>query len=144
MKMQSVQPNVRIHAVVLAIVLCMTLLFVAMTRTEEMAARLFCGLFGVIIGVVLVYAYRKEACLAYTHLIVSGAITDVARGRRGSLKIKYRFVALNGVEYRGESNWGSRRISVGEDVVIAYNPRDPTINQPLKGFLFYSFQPYGS
>jgi hypothetical protein len=48
------------------------------------------------------------------------------------LRIKYRFVALNGVEYRGESDWGSRRISAGADVVILYNPLQPTVNQPLK------------
>jgi hypothetical protein len=142
-QMPNLRPSLRIHAVI-AILLCMTLAFVAVTRTEEIAARLFFGFLGVVVTVVLISAYRKETALAHDHMIVVGTITDIMTGRRGGHTIKYRFVALNGSEYTGESDWGARRISMGADVVVLYNPLQPTINQPVTRFLFYSFQPYGS
>lgn len=143
--MPTVRPNVRVHAVVVVILLCITLGFVATTRTEKTAARIFFGAFGIVIAVALIYTYRKEAMLAHDHMIGAARVTDVMIGRRGGRMIKYRFVALNGLEYTGESNyWGRLPILVGADVVVVYSPLQPTVNRLLKQFLFYSLQPYGS
>jgi hypothetical protein len=142
--MRSLRPTLRIHAVAVAIMLCLTLVFVALTRTEELIARLFFGFFSLVVPAMLIAIYRKETMLANDHLIASATITEVTRGRRGRRNIKYRFVALNGVEYRGESDWARKIASGGTSVTIMYKPLAPAVNQPLTRFLFYSFDAYGS
>jgi hypothetical protein len=124
--------------------LCLTLLFVALTRREEFITRLFFGVFSLVISAVLTAIYRKETMLANDHLIASATVTEVTRVRRGRRHIKYRFVALNGLEFRGESDWGRKTISGGTSITIMYKSLDPAVNQPLARFLFYSFDAYGS
>ena len=143
-QMADLKPTVRV-SVVVAILLCTTLGFVSMTGTEQTAARFFFGGFDLVIAFALIYEYRKEAILARDHIIVGAVVTDIRTGRRGGRRIKYKFVALNGLQYRGESDyWGRLSISLGSDILVLYSPLQPTINQPLKQFLFYSFQPCGS
>src|SRR5262249_20379602 len=144
-QMPNIRPNMRVHAVVSAILLCIALGLVAMTRTEQVGARLFFGVFDIVITFALIYEYRKETILAHDHAIVAGTVTNILPGRRGGRRIKYRFVALNGLQYRGESDyWRRLPMGVGSDVVLLYRPLEPTVNQPVQQFLFYSFQSYGS
>lgn len=140
--MPDLRPNLKIHAVVLAILLCATLMWVALGKTEQSSARLFFGVFAIVISAVLIYVYRKEATLAYEHIIVAGTITAIKKRPRRKQVIKYRFVALNGAEFIGKSDWEGQ-INVGREIVVLYNPLDPRTNQPLERFLFYSFQAYG-
>jgi hypothetical protein len=143
--MQSLRATLRIHVVVLAVLLCLTLAFVAITTDEGLIARLFFGLFcSVIAGVVLV-VYRKESAIAEDHVIVSGTVTEVKLGHRGRRNIRYHFVALDGLQYGGESDWGVvKPISVGADLLVLYKPLDPAVNQPLTRFWLYSFHAYAS
>jgi hypothetical protein len=135
----DLRPSLRIHAVILATLFCATLAFVAMDRTEQIAVRVFFALFGMVISIVLLYAYRKEAMLAHNHMVVAGTVAAIRTRPRGQRVIKYTFVALNGTEYIGKSDWGGR-INIGAEIVVLYNPLEPTANQPLRRFLFYSFQ----
>jgi hypothetical protein len=141
--MPDLRSSLKIHAVILAILCCATLAFVAMDRTEQIAVRVFFGLFGIGISIVLLYAYRKEAMLAHDHMVVGGTVTAIKTRPRGQRRIKYRFVALNGLEYTGKSDWG-RQINTGAEITILYKPLEPTVNQPLRRFLFYSFQTDGA
>jgi len=140
--MPDLRSRLKIHAVVLAILFCATLAFVAMDKTEPIAVRVFFGLFGIAISIGLVYAYRKEAILAHDHMVVGGTVTAIRTRPRGQRRIKYRFVALNGLEYTGKSDWG-RQVNTGAEIAILYKPLEPTVNQPLRRFLFYSFQTDG-
>ena len=142
--MHALRPTLRIHVVTVAIMLSLTLLFVAFSRKEELIARLFFELFSLVVPAVLIMIYRKETTLADDHLIASAAVTEVTRGRRGRRYIKYRFIALNGLEYRGESDWGRSTGSGETSVTVMYKTLDPAVNQPLTRFLFYSFDAYGS
>lgn len=141
--MPNLRTSLKIHAVGLAILFCTTLAFVAMDRTEQIARRLFFGLFDIGISIVLLHVYRKEALLAHDHMVVGGTVTAIKTRPRGQRWIKYRFVALNGLEYTGKSDWG-RQITRGAEIAILYKPLEPTVNQPLRRFLFYSFQADGA
>jgi hypothetical protein len=137
--MPDLRSSLKIHAVVLAILFCATLAFAAMDRTEQIAVRVFFGIFDIGISIVLLYAYRKEALLAHDHMVVGGTVTAIKTRPPGQRRIKYTFVALNGLEYTGKSDW-SRQIKTGAEIVILYKPLEPIVNQPLRRFLFYSFQ----
>jgi len=141
--MPDLRSSLKIHAVGLAILFCATLAFVAMDRTEQIAVRVFFGIFDIGISIVLLYAYRKEAILAHDHMVVGGTVTAIKTRPRGQRTIKYRFVALNGLEYTGKSGWG-RQINTGAEITILYRPLEPTVNQPIRRFLFYSFQTDGA
>jgi len=141
--MPDLRPSIKIHAVGLAILFCATLAFVAIDRTEQIAVRVFFGFFDIGISIVLLYAYRKEATLAHDHMAVGGIVTAIKTRPRGQRRIKYRFVALNGLEYTGKSDW-RRQINTGAEIVILYKPLEPTVNQPLRRFLFHSFQTDGA
>ena len=71
-------------------------------------------------------------------------MTEVKTGRRGGRNIEYRFVALDGVQYEGESDWGARSVGVGNNLLVLYKSLDPAVNLPVTRFLFYSFDAYGS
>lgn len=142
-RLPDLRPSLRIHAVGLAILLCATLAFIALDGAEHTWTRIFFGVFGIPVSVLLVHVYRKEASLAYNHMIVAGVITAIKTRPRRRQRIKYRFVALNGVEYTGKSDWQGRT-NRGAEIVVLYNPLQPATNQPLKRFLFYSFRTYGS
>lgn len=137
--MQSLRGNLRVHAVALAILICLTLAFVSLT-SKDAVSRIFFGLFCLGVSGVVIAEYRKETILSEGHLVGSGTITEVRTGARGRRSIKYQFVAFDGKQYRGESGWGTRRVTVGSEISVLYMPLDPTVNIPLKGFLFYSFQ----
>jgi hypothetical protein len=51
-----------------------------------------------IIAGILLAVHRKETAIADSHVIVSGTVTEVKTGRRGSRSIKYHFVAFDGVQ----------------------------------------------
>jgi len=142
--MQSLRATLRIHVIALAISLCLTLAFVAITTKEGLVARFFFGLWCLIIGGVLLTVYRKESAIAADHTTVSSTVTEVKVGHRGRRNIHYRFVALNGVQYKGESDWGVKPISVGADLLVLYKSLDPAVNRPLARFWLYSFHTYTS
>ena len=77
--------------------------------------------------------------LAHDHMIVAGTISASRARSRGKHMIEYKFVALDGREYTGKSDW-ERRPTIGTEIVVLYNPLHPSTNQPFKRFLFYSFQ----
>ena len=127
----------------LAILFCATLALIAMDGAEQISTRIFFGLFAIGISIILLYAYRKETMLAHDHMIGTGIVTATKTRPKRRQMIKYRFVALNGMEYTGKSDW-ERGANVGTEIVVVYNPLQPTANRPLRRFLFYSFQAYGS
>jgi hypothetical protein len=138
-RMESLRANLRIHVVALALLLCSTLAFVAVTSSHELLVQFIFGAICLGITGVSLAVYRKESGIADNHLVVTGTVSEVNRGgRRGGRTIKYGFVAADGVQYAGESNWFGN-IGAGSDVTVLYKPLDPTINLPLKQFLFYSF-----
>jgi hypothetical protein len=96
--MQSFRASLRIHVVALAVLLCLTLAFVAITSKQGPIARFFFGFFCLIIAGILLAVHRKETAIADSHVIVSGTVTEVKTGRRGSRSIKYHFVAFDGVQ----------------------------------------------
>jgi hypothetical protein len=140
--MPDLRPSLRIHAVVIAALFAATVAFVTMDRTEQTSTRLFFGVLGIGISITLIYAYRKETMLAHDHMIVAGTITEIKTRLRRRQMIKYKFLALNGLEYTGESDW-EKRTTVGAEIIVLYKPLQPSVNQPRKRFLFYSFEPYG-
>jgi hypothetical protein len=142
--MESLRASLRVHVVAIAVLLCMTLAFVAITSKGEPTARFFFGFFFVAVVGVLLAVYRKETAIAESHAVASGTVTDVKRGRRWGRNIQYRFVAFNGAQYEGESDWGARSIGVGNGLLVLYKSLDPAVNLPLTRFLFYSFDAYGS
>lgn len=142
--MQSLRASLRIHVVSLVVLLCVTLAFVAITSKQEPNARFFFGFFCLAIAGVLIAVYRKETAIADSHVVASGSVTEVKPGRRRSRNIKYRFVAFNGVQYGGESDWGAKPVLVGTNLLVLYKPLDPAVNLPLTRFLFYEFDVYGS
>jgi len=111
--MQSFRASLRVHVVAIAVLLCLTLAFVAIMSKEEPIVRFFFGFFSVAIVGVLLAVYRKETAIAESHVVGSGTVTEVKTGRRGGRNIEYRFVAFNGVQYEGESDWGAKPIGVG-------------------------------
>jgi hypothetical protein len=141
--MQNLRASLRIHRIALAVLLCLTLTFVAITSRQESLARFFFGFFSLATAGVLLVVYRKETAIADSHLVASGTVNAVKAGHRGG-NIEYCFVAFNGVQYSGESDWDGEPIRVGTNFQVLYKTLDPAINQPLKQFLFYSFDAYGS
>jgi hypothetical protein len=141
---QSLRASIRIHAVAIAVLLCFTLAFVAATSNQELIARFIFGFFCLAIAGVLLDVYRKETAIAESYVVGSGTVTEVTTGGRRNLNIKYHFVAFNGVQYGGESDWSSKAIGVGTNLLVMYKSLDPAVNLPLKRFLFYSFFAYGS
>jgi hypothetical protein len=138
-RMESLRANLRIHVVALAVLLCLTLAFVSVTSRHELIAQLIFGAICLVVAGVSLAVYRKETGIADNHLVVTGIVTEVNRGgRRGGRTIKYRFVTVDRVQYAGESNWFGN-IGAGSEVTVLYKPLDPTVNLPLKQFLFYSF-----
>jgi len=72
--------------------------------------------------------------------VVSSTVTELRTGSRGRSNIKYEFVAMDGKQYRGQSDWGAHRVQVGSEVPVLYKPLDPAVNLPLPRFLFFSFR----
>ena len=137
--MQTLRLSLRIHVVGIAVLLGVTLAFVAVT-SKDTAPRIFFALFCLaLIGTVLAL-YRKESALAEGGLVVSGTVTELRTGSRGRPNIKYEFVAMDGKQYRGQSDWGAHRVQVGSEVPVLYKPLDPAVNLPLPRFLFFSFR----
>ncbi len=136
---QSVRPSLRIHVVGIAILLCMTLAFVALT-SKDATPRILFVLFCLVFTGTLIAEYHKESVLAEDHLLASSTVTELKRGRRGRRSIRYQFVAFDGKQYRGESDWGAQKVQVGSEVLVLYKPLDPAVNLPLPRFLFYSFR----
>ena len=142
--MQSLRASLRIHVVALAVLLCLTLAFVSITSRHELVANLLFGAICLVVMGVSLAVYRREREIADSHVVVVGTVTEVnSDGRRAGRTIKYRFVAVAGVQYAGESNWFGN-IGAGSDVTVLYKPLDPSVNLPLKQFVFYSFDAYGS
>jgi hypothetical protein len=77
-------------------------------------------------------------------LVGSGTITELKTRARGRRSVKYEFVAFDGKQYQGESDWGTQRGSTGSEITVLYMPLDPTVNIPLKRFLYYSFRTVAS
>jgi len=141
--MQTVRASLRVHAVGVAILLCLTLAFVALT-SKDTVPRIFFALFCLVLTGISIAVYRKESALAQDHLVVRGTVTELTKGRRGGRGIKYQFVAFDGKQYRGESDWGAQRVQVGSEVLVLYQPLNPAVNLPVTRSLFYSFRSYGS
>jgi hypothetical protein len=137
--MQPLRGSLRVHAVALAVLLCLTLAFVALT-SRDAVPRIFSGLFCLGVSGVALAEYRKETILSESHLVGSGTITEVKTGARGRRSINYQFVAFDGKQYKGESDWGRQRVWVGSEIPVLYMPLNPTVNGPSKRFLFYSIQ----
>lgn len=137
--MQSLRPSLRIHVAGIAALICVTLAFVAVT-SKGLAPRIFFGLFCLTVTGTLLALYRKESVLAEGHLVVSSTVTELKTGKRGRPNIKYEFVAFDGKQYRGQSDWGAQRVHVGAEVPVLYKPLDPAVNLPLVRFLFFSFR----
>jgi hypothetical protein len=142
--MESFRASLRVHVVAIAVLLCLTLAFVAMTSKGEPITRFFFGFFSAAAVGVLLSVYRKETAIAESHVVASGTVTEVKTGRRGGRNIEYHFVAFNGGQYEGESDWGARSIGVGSSLLVLYKSLDPAVNLPVTRFLFYSFDAYGS
>jgi hypothetical protein len=123
--------------------LCLTLAFVALT-SKDAAPRVFYGIFFLLVTGVAVAEYRKETSLAAGHLVGNGTITELKTRARGRRSVKYQFVAFDGKQYQGESDWGTQRVSVGSEIPVLYLPLDPTVNVPVKRFIFYSFHAVAS
>jgi hypothetical protein len=123
----------------IAILLCVTLAFVAVT-SKNVATRIFFALFCIGTAVACIGEYRTENALAHDHLVVSGTVTELKKGRRGGRSAKYEFTAFDGKQYEGESGLGRQRVQVGSEVLVVYKPQNPSLNKAAQGFLFYSFQ----
>ena len=136
--MLPLRASLRVHVAAIAVLVCLALAFVALT-SKEAAPRAFYGIFFLIITGIAVAEYRKETSLAEGHLVGNGTITELKTRARGRRSVKYQFVAFDGKQYQGESDWGSQRVSVGSEIPVLYMPLDPMLNIPLKRFLFYSF-----
>jgi hypothetical protein len=137
--MQTLRPSLRIHVAGIAVLLCVTLAFVAVT-SKDAAPRIFFALFCLALTGTLLALYRKERVLAEGHLVVSSTVTELRTGSRGRPNLKYEFVAIDGKQYRGQSDWGAQRVQVGSEVPVLYKPLDPAVNLPLPRFLFFSFR----
>jgi hypothetical protein len=141
--MLPLRASLRVHVAAIAVLLCLTMAFVAL-MSKDAAPRVFYGVFFVLITGVAVAVYRKETSLAEGHLVGSGTITELKTGARGRRSVKYEFVAFDGKQYQGESDWGTQRVSIGSEIPVLYMPLDPTVNVPLKRFLYYSFHAVAS
>src|SRR5437899_7587449 len=80
--MQTLRPSLRIHVAGIAVLLCVTLAFVAVT-TKDAAPRIFFVLFCLALTGTLLALYRKESVLAEGHLVVSSTVTELRTGSRG-------------------------------------------------------------
>ena len=138
--MQTVRASLRVPALGLAILLCLTLAFVALT-SKDGVPRIFFAVFCLILTGSLLAEYREESVLAHDHLVVNATVTEVRRSRRGARTIKYQFLTFDGKQYRGESGWSWRRVQIGGDVAVVYKAGYPDVNRPLSSFLFYRFRP---
>lgn len=117
--------------------ICVMLVFVAVTEHGPKA--IFFYLFSSTIAAVLVSVFRREAALLQNYVSAVGTLTAYKKRRRGR-DIKYRFRAIEGKSYEGESSlWSLRDMREGGSVVVFYKPLDPTLNLPLPSFMFYSF-----
>lgn len=141
--MPQLRASLRTHVAAIAVLLCLTLAFVACT-SKDTAPRVFSGIFFLLVTGVAVTEYRKETSLAESHLVGNGTITELKTRARGRRSVKYQFVAFDGKQYQGESDWGTQRVRVGSEIPVLYMPLDPTVNVPLKLCLFYSFDAVAS
>ena len=91
--MQSLRGSLRVHAVALAILICLTLAFVALT-SKDAVPRIIFGLFCLGVSGVAIAEYRKETILSEGHLVGNGTIPEIRTGARGRGSIKYQFVSL--------------------------------------------------
>ena len=58
--MQSLRASLQIHRIALAVLLCLTLTFVAIMSKQEPIARFFFGFFSVAIAVLVIISEAKE------------------------------------------------------------------------------------
>jgi len=103
--MLPLKASLRVHVAVIAVLLCLTLAFVA-TTSQDTAPRVFYGIFFLLVTGAALAEYRKETSLAEGHLVGNGTITELRIGVHGKRSVKYRFVAFDGKQYQGESDWG--------------------------------------
>ena len=141
--MSPLRASLRVHVVAIAVLLCLTLAFVAVT-SKDVVPRFFYGTFFLVVTGVAVAEYRKETSLAESHLVGSGTITELITRARGRRSVKYQFVAFDAKQHDGESDWSTQQVTIGSEISVLYRPFDPTVNVPLKRFLFYSFDPVAS
>jgi hypothetical protein len=76
--MLPLRASLRVHVVAIAVLLCLTLAFVAVTSTAA-TPRVFYGIFSLLITGVAVAEYRKETSLAEGHLVGSGIIIEIKK-----------------------------------------------------------------
>jgi len=95
---------------------------------------------GALVGLaVLVIWLRREAALARNHLIASATVISHRRRRRATV-LTYRFIALDGKSYEGETSVSSQQKTLPEALTVLYNPLDPATSEPENGFIFYRFK----
>ena len=109
---------------------------------QDLLARMFFGVFSVLASGLLLFVISEESALASNHMFASGEVLSYSRrtGPKGSPKVHYRFVALDGHRYEVSSNlFNTQRFQTGQQIPILYNPLMPSKSKPLGGFIFYHF-----
>ena len=137
--MRSLRAHLRSYAIALALVFCLTLAFVTVT-SHNTVSMIFWGAFTLATSGFLIGLFRKEKTIAEDHLTARSTVTSVSSGRRGGLTITYVFIALNGKEYGGSSDWWGKKVQVGSELPVMYKTLKPELNLPSMQFLFYSFR----
>ncbi len=133
---QALRPKFRAYAAVLGVGISVTLGWVAYMETGF--ERLVSGLLCIAFAAATEEGIRRETVVVQNCMSATGTITYHRPSRRGA-EIHYRFNAFSGREYDGKSLWSVRGMSAGGKVIVVYKALDPSVNLPLRGFLFYTF-----
>jgi hypothetical protein len=134
----SLRPEFRFAVVFLWTFADTVLIWVALTDIVR-SARIFFGVAALVGLAVLVFWLRREAALARNHLIASATVISRRRRRRTTV-LTYRFTALDGNAYEGETSVSRLQKKLPEVLTVLYNPLDPTTSEPEERFIFYRFR----
>ena len=107
--------------------------------------RAFYGGLAALLAMALIVQYRRERRLVSNPLSATAVVTDhKIRGKgvpyfgTGVPIIQYEFVAFDLKTYHGETGWGAAGLAKGSQIMVLYNPEDPSKSHPVGGFIFFS------
>ena len=130
----TLQPHLRVFITVFAICSCVALASVAYIETG--GGRVVPALLCVAFATVTAENVLRETRVVQNCLSTEGTITDYRESGRGA-HVRYRFIAVDGAEYKGNSFCNPRELALAGPIDLAYNSHNPDLNLPLRKFVFY-------
>lgn len=152
MQLQTLRPTFHLRIAAIFVATILILGFLSLRRRG--VYRAYYAVLSGSVAVVFVVQCRRERAIVHNRLSAVGIVTDyriplhsaprIVRllARKFSPEvplIKYSFVAFDKKTYTGETGWRAGALYQGTQIIVLYNPENPSANHPLRSFIFYSF-----